>query len=233
MRAAPDRRREAWRGAGAAAAVVLVPFLVYMALNWLAWDRGVLFGSPQGEGQRTTSAIAPRPSSLGGHLSYLWEFYLPRLDVMGQWFPTYEARAIWFEGFIGRFGWLDYGFPGWVYDLALAIATTIAVLAGRELITRLDAVRRRFSELIAYVAIVAGLLGLLGWIGYDWRRAHPGQFEQARYILPLLALYGGLLAIAARGAGRRWGPAVGVLIVSIALAQSALAMLITLARYYN
>ncbi len=234
LHATPSRRREAWRGAGAAAGVVVGAFLLYMALNWLAWDRGLLFGSPQAEGHRaTTSAIPARPSTLIGHLSYLWQFYLPRLQVMDGWFPTYEAREIWFEGFIGRFGWLDYGFPGWVYDFSLVAGAALLALAARELVSRVDALRRRFSELITYVALVVGLLGLLAWIGYDWRRGHAGQFEQARYILPLLGLYGGLIAVAARGAGPRWGPVVGVLIVSIALAQSVVAMLLTLTRYYG
>ena len=152
---------------------------------------------------------------------------------MSGWFPTYEAREIWLEGFIGRFGWLDYGFPGWVYDFGLVAGAALLALAAREVVARLDAVRRRLAELITYLAIVVGLLGMLGWIGYDWRRGHPGQFEQARYILPLLAFYGGLIAIAARGGGKRWGPVIGVLIVSIALAQSVLAMLITLTRYYG
>ena len=110
---------------------------------------------------------------------------------------------------------------------------TIVIMAWWELISKLDAVRRRITELLAYVLIAGSLLVLLGWIGYDWRRSHPGQFEQARYILPLLALYGALITLAVRSAGRRWGPVVGVLIVTLALGQSVLAMLITLTRYYG
>lgn len=233
FKAAPEQRREAWRGAVAAAGVTVAPFLLYMGLNSLVWDRGVLFGSPQGEGRRATAAIASRAGTLSGHLSYIWQFYLPRLQIMGSWFPTYEAREIWFEGFIGRFGWLDYQFPGWIYDFGLVAGAAVLVLAGRELVSRLDAVRRRLMEAITYTAIVVGLLGLLAWIGYDWRLGHPDQFEQARYILPLLAFYGGLLAIATRGAGRRWGPVIGVLIVSIVLAQTVVAILLTLTRYYG
>jgi Predicted membrane protein (DUF2142) len=234
LRAGPADRREAWRGAAAAAGIVVVPFLLYMVLNAVAWDRGLLFGSPQAEGQRArTAAIPSRAGTLSGYLSYVWQFYLPRLEVMSSWFPTYEAREIWFEGFIGRFGWLDYEFPGWVYDVGLVGGAAVLLMAARELIRRLDAIRRRVMELIAWAVIVVGLLGLLAWIGYDWRLSHPGQFEQARYLLPLLAFYGGLLAIAARGAGTKWGPVAGVVIVSLALAQSVLAMLLTLTRYYG
>lgn len=228
------RRQEALRAAGAAALVAAAPFLLYMAFNSLVWGRDVLFGTPQAGGQRTATAAFPtRPSTLSGHLSYLWQFYLPRLDLMRHWFPVYEARAIWLNGFIGRFGWLDYGFPGWVYDFGLVAGATIVIMAWWELISKLDAVRRRITELLAYVLIAGSLLVLLGWIGYDWRRSHPGQFEQARYILPLLALYGALITLAVRSAGRRWGPVVGVLIVTLALGQSVLAMLITLTRYYG
>jgi hypothetical protein len=60
----------------------------------------------------------------------------------------------------------------------------------------------------------------------------PG-YEQPRYLFPLLALYGALIALAARGAGKRYGPVVGVLIVCIAIAHTAAAMLLTLTRYYG
>jgi hypothetical protein len=233
LRADGAKRRDAWRGAALGAGLVVAPFLLYMALNAIAWDRGLLFVSSQAEGQRAAGEIPARAGTIAGHLSYLWQFYLPRLQVMGTWFPAYEAREIWFEGFIGRFGWLDYSFPGWVYDFATIAGTAVIVLAVRELISRLQAVRRRLMELITYVAIAVGLLGLLAWVGYDWRLSHAGQFEQARYILPLLALYGALIAIAARGAGPRWGPVAGVLIVSLAVAQSVLAILLTLTRYYG
>ena len=105
-------------------------------------------------------------------------------------------------------------------------------MAGAELISRLDAVRRRFTELITYVAIVVGLLGLLGWIGYDWRRGHAGAVRAG----PLHPAPAGPIWRSARdggperagGGARHRGPD-----RLVALAQSVLAMLITLTRYYN
>jgi hypothetical protein len=81
--------------------------------------------------------------------------------------------------------------------------------------------------------IVLGLLILTNGNGYSARIGGAGGFEQARYLLPLLALYGAIVALAARGAGRRWGPPVGVLLVSVAIAHTAVAMLLTLTRYYG
>ena len=49
--------------------------------------------------------------------------------------------------------------------------------------------------------LLIGLVALRGWA--------PGirARSQGRYLLPLLPLFGALLALAARGAGERWGRA--------------------------
>ena len=51
------------------------------------------------------------------------------------------------------------------------------------------------------------------------------EYGQARYLLPLLPLLGAVLALAARGAGRRWGPATGTLIVVLFLAHDIFSQL--------
>jgi hypothetical protein len=61
----------------------------------------------------------------------------------------------------------------------------------------------------------------------------PRRFSAAPRLTRLLALYGALIAIAARGAGKRYGPALGVLVVCISVAHTAAAMLLTLSRYYG
>jgi hypothetical protein len=78
-----------------------------------------------------------------------------------------------------------------------------------------------------------GLLILVNGNGFAVRADGGSGFEQARYLFPLLALYAAIVALAARGAGRRWGPAAGVLFVALAIAHTALAVLVTLTRYYG
>src|SRR5262249_9372125 len=99
--------------------------------------------------------------------------------------------------------------------------------------SRWSRLRGRLPELVTYVAMMVSLLVFVNLAGYYGRLGNPFGFEQARYILPLLALYGALVALAARGAGKRYGPAVGVFPVSLAVAHSGLAMLVTLTRYYG
>ena len=53
------------------------------------------------------------------------------------------------------------------------------------------------------------------------------------WIVPLLPLLGAALALSARGAGRRWGPAAGALIVVLVLAHDVFSQLQVIARYYG
>jgi 4-amino-4-deoxy-L-arabinose transferase-like glycosyltransferase len=239
LRAPRSERAKAVRGVLLATAVVVVPVGIYMALNSSVWDRGLFFGAA---GAPTFHAHNKGPvlpnvlsgsTTFGGALGYLWQFYLPRLPFMHADFTGYPLRDVWFDGFIGRFGWLDYGFPGWVYDLALWLFLGILALAAAELVRRWAAVRARWDELLTFVILTAGVAILPNLNGYIARFSGPSGFEQARYLLPLLPLYGTIIALAVRGAGRRFTVPVGILLVALAIAQSAVAMLLTLTRYYG
>jgi hypothetical protein len=237
IRAPRERRGEALDGAVAAVAVVLIPLGIYMLLNSTVWDRGLYFGrsgvpnpvgiAVPGGGGATTNA------TLSGGFDYMWQFYLPRLPWMQSAFEGIQVRRIWFDGFIGQFGWLDYGFSKWVYDLALVVALGVLGLAGRELVRVRSAIRSRLAELLTYLILIAGLLILVGGVSYIARVGGAVGYEQPRYLFPLMALYGALIAIAARGAGKRFGPAVAVFLICIAVAHSAAAMLLTITRYYG
>ena len=96
----------------------------------------------------------------------MWQFYLPRLPSMHPLFPAFPLRHVWFNGFIGQFGWLDYGFAHWVYNLALLIFAGIVGLAARELVRVRTVVRARIGELITYLTLIAGLLVLIGGVSY-------------------------------------------------------------------
>jgi 4-amino-4-deoxy-L-arabinose transferase-like glycosyltransferase len=221
------------RAAAATVATVAVPVALYALLNVTAWNRGGATG-----GGVTSATIASGAISIRERLSYIWQEALPRLPFMHDELPGYPPWSVWLHGFIGRFGWLDYGFPSWVYDLAGAIFMLVGVLGLVGLASAVRGLgwaglgwRRPFALVLA--VLVVGLIGVIGWQGLTFRSQTGFAFEQARYLLPLLALYGLLVALAARGAGRRWGPAIGAVLVVLAMAHGLFAELLTISRYYG
>jgi hypothetical protein len=187
------------------------------------------FGSPA----KTIRSIAQHGSLLG-RANYIWQFYLPRLPGMPNDFPgIFTTRQIWFDGLVGLYGWLDTTFPAWVYDAALVPAIGLALLCGRTLIASRGALVRRRGELATYALMAAGLLILVGSASYTGFPQIAGAYAESRYLLPLLALMGAALALAARGAGRRWGPTVGVLILVLFAAHDIFSQLQVIARYYG
>ena len=97
-----------------------------------------------------------------------------------------------------------------------------------------QALRRRGAELAIYGLIAAGVMTLVAAQSYvsDVIDGYE-PFWEPRYLLPMLALWGLVVALAARGAGRRWGPAVGTLLVVLLLAHDVFSQLQVIARYYG
>jgi 4-amino-4-deoxy-L-arabinose transferase-like glycosyltransferase len=227
-RTPPPARRAALKGVAAAAAVGLLPWAAWLVTGHLILDRttsetgGVFTGGGE------------QGPTLAGQLSYLWQAFLPRLPFMGDFFDWYVPWQIYFQGFIGRFGWVQYGFPLPFYRAALALFAALAVLVGRELWRRRATLRERWAEPLTYAAMLAGLLLLIEVAAYSFHVGFLGQyFEQGRYLLPMLCLYGAFVALAARAAGRRWGPALGAFLVVLAMGHSLFAQLMTIARFYG
>lgn len=189
---------------------------------------------------RLTSVISMPPSatqhrSLLVEAQYIWQLFLPRLPGMTNLFPGVSTtRQLWFDGLVGMYGWVETLFPGWVDDLALVPAGLVAILCLRAVVTCRDALRRRILEVLVYAAMGTGVLVIVGAGSYtNDIILESGPFWQPRYLLPMLALLGAALALAARGAGRRWGPAAGTLIVLVFLAHDIFSQLLVVARYYG
>ena len=226
-------RTEAVKTLLVAGTIVAVPVALYALLNVEVWNRPASGSSALGALATTGGVGSNQPKSLSGLASYIWQFYLPRLPFMTDDFAYYPLRSTWLSGFVGRFGWLDYSFTPGVYDVAPFVALAAAAAFVAELVRRFGAVARRKLETVVYLVAIAGLVYVIGRSGYQAKIALQPPFEQARYLLPLLALYGLGLALAARAAGRRFGPAVGAGVVSVAAIHTVAAMLITLTRYYG
>jgi hypothetical protein len=228
-------RAAALRGVAAAGAVLAACVATVVALNLLVWDRGVWGADAAVAAQSATGQSAPGAPAvnLRSQLAYAWQLYLPRLPFMNDQFGYSPPWEIWFRGMIGRFGWVDTNFADWVYRLAAGLALPIAALAAAGAVRLRRAFLGRGAELVAYAAIALGLLFSIAVQGLRYRVTTGFPFEQARYLLPLLALYAAGIVLAARGAGRRFERPVGAVLVVLAMAHSLFAMLLVVSRYYG
>jgi 4-amino-4-deoxy-L-arabinose transferase-like glycosyltransferase len=218
--------RAALLAATPALAIAACPVCVYAVINVLSHHQTL------GMGSGVIASMAKR--SISGELSYIWQLYLPRLPGMRVDFADISPiRDLWFNGSVGEYGFEDTFFPRWVDNLALIPAVGLLALAARELLTRGSALRGRVGELAVYLVVAVGLLVLVGASSYLWFPAEAAGFPEPRYLLPLVPIIGAVLALAMRGAGRRWGAAVGALIVVLFIAHDVFSQLQVIARYYG
>lgn len=209
--------------------IPMLPIVLYMIFSSVTSNNSFSFAS---KAVNSTFDI----EELSKQLSYVWQFYLPRLPWMKGYFVGLSTtRTIWFDGLVGIYGWFDTTFPSWVYDVAIVPFVAIVALCARALVSSRASLRRRLPELVTYLAMSAGLLIAIGSTAFlSFLEYHdPGANAQPRYLMPLLVLWGAVLALAARGAGRRWGPAVGAMIVLLVLAHDIFSQLLVVSRYYG
>jgi Predicted membrane protein (DUF2142) len=207
---------------GGAALLASGLFVAGTAFESLVWHRSLLAARP----------VAPESHvGLWSHIGYIWQVFLPRLPFQPQTALTDPGYEQLFQSFVGAFGQMVVWFPGWIYEAAAVGLGSLALLAVRVLHADPRELRWRRGELLGYVAMATVLMLLIG-LSADLRRNLVG-IVQGRYLLPLLPLFGGLLALGARGAGERWGRSVGVVIVSGAVAWSLFGQLVTIAWFYS
>jgi hypothetical protein len=207
--------------------IVAGAILFYAVINLISHRS--LLGAISGGAKLTA-----KHGSIFGELSYIWQFYLPRLPGMHSDFAgLFTTRQIWFNGLVGLYGWLDTSFPEWVNELALLPMALIVVLCARELFVARTALRRRIAELSTYMLMAIGLLALVGADAYLEFPTEVGNYAEPRYLMPLLVFWGVALTLAVRGAGRRWGPMLGALLVVLALAHDIFSQLLLVGRFYG
>jgi hypothetical protein len=222
------RRAERSWGRGALRPVAIATllgaggFALGTAFQVLVWQRPFVVGRP------------PAPEShvaLLSHLSYIWQVFLPRLPFQASAFHDYPLYGQLFKTFVGVFGPLMVWFPDWAFRLIAVLLGGTALLAVRALAAEPRELRWRRRELAGYGAMAGTVLLLVG-LSADLRR-NVMPIIQGRYLLPLLPLFGALLAMGARGAGERWGRALGVAIVAATVAWTLFSQLQTVAFFYS
>lgn len=220
-----ERRRRGWVFA-LSAVVCVLPVLGWIAV---ARSRGIPALNAVG-----TSAGAPvRPFNLRQFLSYVWQFYLPRLpwltpDRVTSGLSVYN---IWLREGWGTFGWLEVGLPSMFYAVLASVMSVVAIASTAIVATFRDRVR---WGLVAFFAVaLAALLFGLHLTEYRALIGGQGPLLQGRYLLPVLGLFGLAVALVVGRLPPAWrAPTCGMLIAGMLLLQ-LVALAAVGARYYT
>jgi hypothetical protein len=161
-------------------------------------------------------------------------------------------RSIWFDRWVGLYGWLDTPMPAWLENVALVFAAGLLALAAYGVLgswpLRRPARNRRLLELSVYLLVAIGLLVMIGSASYLEFPTQAGRYGEPRYMLPLIAVGAAVLVLSVRGVGQlgtwlssrgvpgaswRWGPVAGALIVVALLNWDVFSQLQTISRFYG
>jgi 4-amino-4-deoxy-L-arabinose transferase-like glycosyltransferase len=223
-----DRRERRRRGVvfAVAATVCAAP-----VLGWIEVARSHGIASVNAVG--TVAGAPVRPFNLRQFVSYIWQFYLPRLPEMSpdRVTPGLPVYDVWLREGWGVFGWLEVRMPNAVYAIVTAFMSLVAIASAAIVVTFRDRLR---WELIGFFAVaLAALLFGLHLTEYRSLIAGEGPILQGRYLLPVLGLFGLAVALVVGRLPASWrAPTCGVLIAGMLLLQ-LVAIGTVGARYYT
>lgn len=221
-------RGRAVQAVGAAAAAALGPLALYLV--WVVLQGRALL--PPGSSTPALPNEVIPPYNLREHLSYAWQLFLPRIPGQDNHFGFSPITGIWINGWLGRYGWLDYGAPSWMIRFGTWGVWILLGLAASGLLQRRRAVKRHLAEVACFVVMVVGLGAVIALIGYDYKRTTGFVFEQARYLFPLLGIGACMVVAATFGLGRRLGPAVAIVLTAVFALHALSGLVLTVSRYY-
>lgn len=185
---------------------------------------------------QTLPSWVKSPSSLHPwqFVSYLWQFYLPRLPGMDPMLgPKYGAGTAWVNRFYGDFGWLEIPFPGSVYTGLRWATLLLIVLLAVGLVLCRDAVRRNWRVAVALIAAVVLELLVLHVAAFEALLSNPGDpVLTGRYLFPLMSIWGLAVAAAVTVFPRIARAPVAVVLLGGGAILSVLAFTLTIERFY-
>ncbi len=223
-RARGESRRPGLRAAVAAGGGLLATLGVWFVIARLM-DRAVSAQVADAAGHAQTNAREL--------MSYVWQFYLPRLPSMTpsllhpDGLPLY---SVWIKTGWAAFGWLEVRFPSWVYVLFAAITGAVAVVSLAGLWRARRTVDRAVVLFLAAVAAV--LLVGLHWTEYRLLRTGAGPFNVGRYLFPLIGIGGLAVAQALRTLRPAWRPAGAAAVLSGLLVLNVFSLALMVERFY-
>ena len=217
--------------------LVFTAFGLAVALAGLA-VAGVFTSGVSGGGSAyggTIGWVSDTAFNLRQFLSYLWQFYLPKLQFMqpAVGVPGYGFREVYIQSFYSDFAWLEVGYPRFAIDLLQAATIVLVIGLYTVAVTSLDALRRNWPTITFLVLTGLSMVAVLHLTSYTALVSNPGDpVITGRYLFPILSLLAIGVTVVVVALPRRIGAfASGALVATgITLQLSGLGM--ALVRFY-
>lgn len=183
------------------------------------------------------AALASNP--VGGFsarqfLSYLWQFYLPKLSFMSPKVgpANYGYRQVYIDTYFSAWGSLTVSYRMVVLDLVQVAAGIGLAALWTTIVARWRTVTARWPEVLVCVTFFAGLMALLHIVSYLNLRGSSDPVLTGRYLLPAVALYGTAIAWVVSSLPRRLGVAAGGVLLGVTLLLAIGGIGLSLDRFY-
>jgi 4-amino-4-deoxy-L-arabinose transferase-like glycosyltransferase len=252
LRAGPTRARVAWLVALAVLSAfthargiaLLLPVVTTLAIAWrrrsgAPWAGRALRGGLAALYFATLVALADF-ATLGDLslqrmrqlASYMWQFYLPRLDFMTPVMPHWGIRQAFIDRLFGGYAQLEVSPPTWVLTTVTVAAAVTAASAIVGIVRRWRSGTRAADVLFVLVVGVVGYVLLLHAAAFRSLLRVPDPVITGRYLLGLMPLYGAAIAFAVAWLPRRVAvPAGAVVLAGLSVLQVA-SLALVYARFY-
>lgn len=218
------------RDAAIAGSVIVLAMFLYVVLVAGPLDHPY-FANAQNVAT-TASGSGAVSTSIGREASFVVQQFLPRPPFLTDFVPGFPLRDVWVAGLVGVFGWVDYRFPPGYQDLGMLVLVGLLALSILALVRQRAGVVRAFPGIAVCLVALAGVLTVVGVTDYQASITDGARFQQARYLLPLLALYGGLFALGSKAIGERLTRLALPWVLAGVAFHTFAALILTADRYY-
>jgi Predicted membrane protein (DUF2142) len=168
-------------------------------------------------------------------LSYLWQFYLPKLEFMQPSIgvPGYGFREVYIQSFYSDLASLEIQYPRFAIDLLQAATMVLLLGLYTVAVTRLEAVKRNWPILAFLFLTGLSMVAALHVSSYTTMLINPGDpVLTGRYLLPLLSLLAIAVTVVVAALPRRVGAFAAGAVVATGLVLQLSGLGIALVRFY-
>jgi hypothetical protein len=220
--------RQALRGAGISVGIALAGLALAGVFTSGVSGQGAAYGG-------TIGLVDEQSFNIRQFLSYVWQFYLPKLDFMQPSIgvPWYGFREVYIKSFYSQLASLEIEYPRFAIDLLQAATVLLLFCLYTVAVTRLDAVKRSWPTIAFLLLTGLSMVALLHLSSYTAMLVNPGDpIITGRYLFPLLSLLAIGVTVVVTALPRRIGALATGAIVATGITLQLSGLGLAMVRFY-